>query len=159
LTPLDIERIFQPLARYRYLPAVYLRAIGGGSSGYMVDRLNLLSRRPNLYVRRPPQQRANAAANYRPLVYELSDRGLAALQQQGFQVERSRAPNNFAHELMTCQVMASFELGARETGAHLITWSDILKSSNLPDATRQRPKPYAIPVSTVVDGQRFDAHV
>ena len=138
--------IFAVLARYRYLPADYIHAIAGGSFKYLVERLGVLSREPNLFVVRPPQQRENAAANHRPLIYELDHRGVRVLQERGIAVQRQRVPANFAHELMACQVMASFELGARERGARLITWPDILNSRSLPDATRHSPRPFHIPV-------------
>ena len=158
ITERDFERIFKPLARYRYLPADYLHAFAGGSLDYLVNRLALLARKPNCYVARPQQQRANASANCRRLVYELSDKGMRVMQERGLACQRSRTPTNFAHELMTCELMASFELGARETGARLITWSDILQSENLPEATRRSPKPYAIPVSVTIDGQLHATH-
>ena len=34
ITERDVERIFLPLARYRYLPADYLQALGGGGVDY-----------------------------------------------------------------------------------------------------------------------------
>ena len=40
----------------------------------MNRRLNLLSRKPNLYLARPHQQRDCASANHRPLIYELDER-------------------------------------------------------------------------------------
>src|SRR5712692_10020682 len=113
LSPHDIA-IFAVLARYRYLPADYIHALVGGSFKHLVHRLNVLCREPNLFVVRPPQQRANANANHRPLTYELDLRGVQILQEQGIEYERTRTPANFAHELMTCQIMASFELGARD---------------------------------------------
>src|SRR5690348_110022 len=109
LTERDFKGIFQPLARYRYLPADYLHAFSGGSLDYLINRLNLLSRRPNVYVSRPHQQCANAGANHRRLIYELSGKGMAVLEPRGITDQRTRSPANFAHELMTCQVMASFE--------------------------------------------------
>lgn len=148
ITERDIERIFAPLTRYQYLPVTYLHALGGGSLDYLVNRLNLLSRAPNLYVRRPLEQRANAAANHRPLVYELATRGWTVMEELGFERRFARPSKNFAHELMTCQVLASFELGARASGAQLITWKDILGSQNLPEATRRSPTPWNIPVPT-----------
>ena len=60
---------------------------------------------------------------------------------------------------MTCQVMASFELGARESGTRLIGWDDILNSKNLPKETRRSPKPYAIPISAIVDGRPIDMRI
>jgi hypothetical protein len=45
------------------------------SAKALLHRLNLLSRKPNLYLSRPHQQRQNAGANYRPLIYQLDERG------------------------------------------------------------------------------------
>ena len=109
------------------------------------------------------QQRANADANCRRLIYELDQRGIHLLQQHGGEfVQRTRPPANFAHELMVCQIMASFELGARERAVRLITWNDILASESLPDQTRCSSKPHSVPVrfegttvSIAADGQPF----
>src|SRR5258708_28532073 len=81
VTDRDIDGIFVPLVRYRYLPADYLHAFVGGSLDYLVNRLELLSRQPNLYLRRPPQQRAHAAANHLRLISELSDKARALLSE------------------------------------------------------------------------------
>src|ERR1700722_10905740 len=116
ITERDVKRIFSPLARYRYLPADYLHEFAGGSLDALTNRLQLLSRRPNLYVARPQQQRHSAAANHRYLVYELAEKGARVLEQHGIAYQRGRTPGSFAHELMACQVMASFEIGARATG-------------------------------------------
>src|SRR5439155_12959431 len=132
VTERDIERIFMPLVRYRYLPADYLHVLSDGSLDYLVNRLALLTRKPNCYVARPEQQRANASANCRPQIYELADKGIRVMHERGLMFQRSRTPTNFAHELMTCQLMASFELGSRESRNRLITWSEILQSQNLP---------------------------
>src|SRR3954468_17167995 len=151
VTECDIERIFLPLARYRYLPADYLHALGGGSLDYLVNRLAPLARRPNCYVARPPQQRANASANGRRQIYELAENGVRLMHERGLIYQRSPA-KTFAHELMTCQLLASFELGARESGVRLITWTEILESRSLPEATRNSAKPFRIPVTTTIDG-------
>jgi hypothetical protein len=159
ITERDVAGIFKPLTRYRYLPADYLHAFAGGSLDYLINRLNLLSRQPNRYVGRPQQQRANAGANHRRLIYELADNGWALMQARGVAQEHSRAPSNFAHELMTSELMASFELGTRVAGTQLITWSDILQSRNLPDETRHSPKPYNIPVTATLNGTAIATHV
>jgi len=70
LTQRDID-IFKLLARYRYLPADDIHAFVVGELTPLIRRLNLLSRKPNLYVNRPVQQRQSADANYRRLIYEL----------------------------------------------------------------------------------------
>jgi len=60
---------------------------------------------------------------------------------------------------MTCQLIASFELGASATQNRFITWSDILQSQNLPDATRDSLKPFHIPVTVTMDGATISTHV
>lgn len=162
ITERDIERIFEPLTRYRYLPVTYLHALAGGSLDYLVNRLNLLSRVPNLYVRRPRQQRATAEANHLPLVYELAPRGWSVMQERGFHRRDGRSSPNFAHELMVCQIMASIEFGTRTHGVQLIGWADILRSKNLPEGTRKSTKPWHIPVAgtsaaqhVIADGSPF----
>lgn len=82
LTQRDIEGIFKPLTRYRYLPVDYIHAFADGSLDYLVNRLNLLCRQPNRYVARPHQHRANAGANHRRLVYELAEKGWAVMHEQ-----------------------------------------------------------------------------
>src|SRR5713101_423947 len=99
LSPHDIA-IFAVLARYRYLPADYIHALVGGSFKHLTHRLNVLCREPNLFIVRPAQQRANANANYRPLIYELDERGIRVLQERGAEYQRARSPASFAHELM-----------------------------------------------------------
>jgi hypothetical protein len=155
--------IFSVLARHRYLPADYIHAFVGGNFKHLIHRLNVLSREPNLFLNRPAQQRANADANRRRLIYELDQRGVSQLQQHGgAPLQRTRPPASFAHELMVCQLMASFELGASERDVRLITWSEILTSESLPEQTRRSPKPHSIPVrfegaamSIAADGQPF----
>lgn len=159
ITERDIERIFLPLTRYRYLPADYIAAIGGSSLDYLVNRLALLARKPNSYVNRPQQQRANASANCRRQIYELSEKGFRLMQERGLVRQRERAVTNFAHELVTSQLMASVEVGARQSEARLITWNEILDSRSLPDETRRSPKPYQIPVSLTLDGTVVATHV
>lgn len=159
LTKRDFETIIKPLARYRYLPADYLHALTGGSLDYLVSRLALLSRQPNCFLQRPPQQRANASANCRRLIYELTGRGICVLQEHGLTVQRQRSPANFAHELMTCELMASVELGTIVAGIRLIGWQDILQSANMPNSTRALAKPYAIPVTVTHDGKVHAANV
>jgi hypothetical protein len=56
LTGRDIEA-FKLLARYRYLPLDDIHAFVGGSLKGLGHHFNVLSRKPNLYINRPHQQR------------------------------------------------------------------------------------------------------
>jgi hypothetical protein len=134
-TDRDID-IFKLLARFRYLPADYIHAFLGGNSKALTRRLNILTRKPNLYLSRPQKQRQSAAANHRPLVYELDERGSRVLREQGLACP-PHSPHNFAHALMVAQIMASIELGARQLpDVRLITWADILANEKTPSSTR-----------------------
>src|SRR5712691_10535101 len=110
LTDRDIE-ILKLLARYRYLPADDIHAFVGGSLKALIHRLSLLSRKPNLHVNRPHQQRQNADTNYRRLIYELDDKGIAVLRERALPHLSKSYHRNFVHELMVCRIMASVELG------------------------------------------------
>src|ERR1700693_2069410 len=132
-TDRDIE-IFKLLTRYRYLPSDYIHAFVGGGRSALSRRLNFLSRKPNLYLARPHQQRECAAANYRPLIYELDERGARVLKERGLSFLLKTYHRNFAHELMVAEIMASFELGTRErTNVRLITWPQILANPTTPE--------------------------
>jgi hypothetical protein len=158
-TDRDIE-IFQLLTRYRYLPSDYIHAFVGGSMSALSRRLNFLSRKPNLYLARPHQQRETADANYRHLIYELDERGSRVLKERGLSFPPKSYHRNFAHELMVAQIMVSFELGTRErTNVRFITWSEILANPSTPQATRQSPTATAIPVTFSAHGERHSLHI
>jgi len=145
-TERDVE-IFKLLARYRYLPSDYIHVFLGGNTKALCRRLNLLSRKPNVYLARPPQQRECASANHRPLIYELDERGVRELRQRAVSMPPKSYHRNFAHELMIAQVTASIELGTREhRHVRLIAWPEILASPHTPPATPESHTPASIPV-------------
>ena len=146
-TERDIE-IFKLLARFRYLPADYIHAFVGGNQKALSHRLNLLCRKPNLYLARPPRQRQRADANYRPLIYELDDRGVHLLRERALAVPSKSYRRNFIHELMIAQITASIELGTRASATvRLISWGEIVANENTPAALRQAAIPSAINIS------------
>lgn len=146
LTERDID-IFKCLARHQYLSSDYIHAYVRGNYKSLIHRLNLLSRKPNLYINRPQQQRERAEANYRKLVYELDNRGAQVLRDCDIPVSKKKDHRNFAHELMVCQIAASIELGTfTNPRIKLIRWPAILASDKLPDATRRLANPLSIPV-------------
>ena len=158
-TARDIE-IFKLLARFRYLPSDYIHAFVGGNQKALIHRLNLLSRRPNLYLSRPPQQRQCADANYRPLTYALDEAGARALRERDIPVLLKSSRHNFIHELMIAQITASIELGTRENpSARLITWEEILANPTTPETTRALPMPNAIPISYTFRSEARSDHL
>jgi hypothetical protein len=152
-TERDIE-IFNLLVRFRYLPADYIHAFVGGSAKALTHRLNLLSRKPNLYLSRPHQQRQNAEANHRPLIYQLDERGSRALRERALPFLTKSHHHNFAHELMVAQITASFELGIQDNPSiTLITWPEILANPNTPSATRASATPTTMRVTYSLRGE------
>jgi hypothetical protein len=138
----DDLAILKLLGRYRYLPSDYLAALSGRSLPALQARLELLCRKPNSYINRPHQQRANADANTRRLIYELDDRGADELRTRSLAYSRKRYLRNFAHELMTCTIAASFEIGARSSNAiRIISWHELIDSPQMPSATKQLANP------------------
>jgi hypothetical protein len=153
-TERDIE-VFKLLARYRYLPSDYIHAFVGGSFNALSRRLNFLSRKPNLYLARPHQQRDSADANYRRLIYELDERGSRVLRERGLSFLPKSYHRNFAHELMVAQIMASLELGTKENpNIRQITWPEIIASPNTPKETRDLATAASMRVSFPLHGER-----
>ena len=152
-TERDIE-IFKLLVRFRYLPSDYIHAFVGGNEKALSRRLNLLARKPNLYLARPVQQRQNAGANYRRLIYQLDERGSRVLRERGLSFLSKSYHHNFAHELMVAQITASIELGTKEhTNIRLITWPEILANERTPEPTRASPTPATIRVTYSLRGE------
>src|SRR5882757_9748732 len=121
----DDLAILKLLARYRYLPCDYLAALTRRSLPALQARLEILCRKPNSYVNRPHQQRANADANTRRLIYELDDKGADELRSRGIIYSRKKYLRNFAHELMACTIAASFELGANISNTmRIVGWRE-----------------------------------
>src|ERR1700692_3528132 len=67
--------ILKLLVRYPFLPSDYLAALTGRSLPALQARLEILCRKPNAFINRPHQQRANANANTRRLIYEWDEQG------------------------------------------------------------------------------------
>jgi hypothetical protein len=152
-TDRDVE-IFVLLARFRYLPADYIHAFVGGNAKALCHRLGLLSRKPNLYLSRPLQQRLRADANHRPLIYELDERAIRLLRERGRPVPPKTYQRNFAHQLLIAQVTASIDLGARDSAtARVIDWQEIIANEKTPAALRTAAIPSAVTVSYSFRGQ------
>jgi Replication-relaxation len=159
ITDRDVE-IFKLLSRYRYLPSDDIHAFVGGGLVHLTRRLDLLQRKPNAYLNRPHQQRENAEANHRRLIYELDERGSRVLRDRGLPIPSRSYHRNFAHELMVCRITASIELGIRaDSTLRLITWTEILASDRTPQATRIASQPERIPVTYEVRNERCRAEV
>jgi hypothetical protein len=153
VTARDIE-IFKLLGRYRYLRSTFIHAfVGGRSETRFKERLGHLYHDGG-YLNRPQQQWQFAHSRYAPVVYENTDAAREVLLASGLpddgcgaaSVRNATAWNQqFAHTLMTCEILASIELAARsDPNLRFISWPEILAKA--PENTRNSPHPFRIPV-------------
>lgn len=130
LTTRDLE-IFRALSRYRYLRSTYLHAFAGGTSQTRFkERLGDLFHEG--YLERPAKQWEFANARYLPAVYEMGDRALRILTENGIATNETVTAlgtgpaRQFAHAVLICECLASFELAIRMIpNLRFIPWSEI----------------------------------
>lgn len=149
--PRDIA-ICRLLGRYRYLPSNFIQAFVGGSDGYHKTRMTDLFHEG--WLRKPVQQWEMLNARYRFDTYELGAKGTSLLAEQGITPSPLGTGGYYRHELMTCLIMASFELSARKHSVRLSTWQDVLYQA--PEDTRLAPAPFIMPMSFDHEGRRFE---
>jgi hypothetical protein len=130
------------LSRYSVLTTWHFPALLGGNSHNWQERLRLLF--DGGFVERPVQLKRHFNAMNRPRGYKATPQGLRAVGKSA--ADLPRGSGSPPHDLMASDLMASFEIGAKENGIRFITWQELLNSKSMPEATRNLPKPWAIPV-------------
>lgn len=131
ISPRDFE-IFKLLNRYKYAPTDFAHAFVGGHLGRLKNRLTDL--RHEGYLSCPDSQFKTANARYRHLVYELGSRGRSVLAEHGVPLRSfDHLTGPFAHDLMSCQAVASLELAARDSGLRFITPDEIVAKAGIAD--------------------------
>ncbi len=141
--------IFDLLTRYRYLRSTYIHAfVGGASETRFKERLGDLYHEGG-YLDRPKRQWDCVNARYMPLVYENTPRAIEVLHASGRVAEAihsKRSDRQFTHTLLTCEILASIELAARDhPGLRFISSSEILAKA--PQHAAEALNPLALSVS------------
>ena len=155
LRDFDILRL---LNRYRFLRSTFIHAFVGGNKTKLVERLGQLYHEAG-HLDRPAQQWQAVNARYQPAVYELSEKGAEVLGENGGSSDggglgcRGSGPyRQFAHMLMVCEILASFELAAAQTaGLRLVWWPEILAKA--PAETQRAERPLQIGASNGPHGE------
>lgn len=145
LTGRDLE-ILNLLSRYRYLRSTFIHAFVGGNKTKLLERLGDLYHEEG-FLDRPEQQWQAANARHQPVVYELSPKGADALKANGGAGDIGALPGRgtgphrqFAHTLLTCEVLGSLELGAAPMRAlRLVWWPEILAKASVETQTARKP--------------------
>lgn len=148
----DIE-ILRCLGRYPILTAIDIAALTRRSYAAVIARLNLLKRKPHelIQVHRAQSERARMY-QWSAQALHLTDKGIAKLQEIGFEVARREPSIHFIHALTESQTAASFEIGARE---RLILFTEILASPSTPKAIRKSGD-HTIPIAFSYKGKHYD---
>jgi hypothetical protein len=153
LTARDFEML-RLLFDFGYLSSEMLRQFVAPKTNPRVfsRRLKQLQDNPNLYIRRPAQQRDNYQANYSYLVYEITPKGIQALFAAGHISEEEREwrkrfmqqkYREFWHDLAMANVVASIKLAIKDSPTHrFVTPFSILK--NAPETTQTSDYPFSV---------------
>jgi hypothetical protein len=126
LTQRDIE-VLKLLNRYRYLRRTFIHALLATplEQGRLRHRIYALAAAK--YLGEPEQQKRSANYRYTPRVYELAPKGRQALQEHGIPlIEWNGSVNEFWHQLMISDLVASVEIGCMWRGLPFTTRWDIL---------------------------------
>ena len=126
LTQRDIE-IFRLLNRYRYLRRTFIHALLATplEQGRLRHRIYGLSAAK--YLSEPEQQKRSGNYRYTPRIYELGPRGKQALLDEGIPlIDWNGGANEFWHQLMISDLVASVEIGCMWRGLPFKTRWDIL---------------------------------
>lgn len=97
---------------YRFLRSNYIYKLLGREKYTILERLDLLSTKSNNYLGLPDQPRNN----FRAIVYELGDAGSRELKAAGLDLPKRKdtSIDRFRHELLRCDIAASFEIATQE---------------------------------------------
>jgi hypothetical protein len=147
----DFEK-FKVLARYRFLSAPYLAALAGCNAKAIHHRFNVLKREPNKWVRIAEEQTEDVRGHFlNTKFYELDSRAVAYLSERGINVPSRKIVRQFEHQVVTDQIMASFEIGVHaDPSLRMISWESILNSPKMPAETRDEGEPHVIEVEYTV---------
>lgn len=150
LTSRDIEilDLLDP-DRYRYLSVKFIAAFVKGHQKSVRDRLNILSREPNLFLRRPLKQKPLIGL-YRHQLFERAERGTELMRDRGRATTERLVTENareLPHQVMIDAGFASIDLATRETtNMRFIYPREILNSPRFPEETRGSDRPLTITV-------------
>jgi hypothetical protein len=126
ITPRDIE-IFKLLNRYRYLRRTFIHALLAAPSEQGRLRHRIYALAAAKYLSEPEQQKRSANYRYTPRVYELGPKGKQALQEYNIPlVEWKASVNEFWHQLMISDLVASVEISCKWRGLPFQTRWDVL---------------------------------
>ncbi|MGY3406129.1 hypothetical protein ACVWZV_002242 [Bradyrhizobium sp. GM5.1] len=148
--PGDLE-ILKAIGRHGLLLPTDICAITKRSYDAIIYRTKKLK---NAGLLRWPEAQDNNRRSWftHPKALQLTKKGVSKLQEIGFEPITPEPSTHFVHYLTECQVMVSFEIGARE---RFIPFAEILQSPSTPEAIKNTGD-HSFPVSFKHKGRQWD---
>ena len=137
--------IFRILQRYRYLPVNFIHALLPTQRHYGKLQERLTDLTGHGYLARPERQFETYNAYYKKLTYTLGKLGHQLMEEIGEAIDIPvGAGNAYHHEVLTCLVIASMEISAKDY--RFVHWPELLQQSRVPETTRQAANPFHLPL-------------
>lgn len=154
VTP-QLINLLEVLSRYMALRTSFLRGLLECGEQGIIRQLQ--RRRDQGYIFQPNAQRRAYNNIWCPRIHAIAPKGEQLLKERGiYTVQTTRLDKykigteggNFAHSMTICDVMASIEIGLKQTGCRLVSWPEIV--SKAPSAN-----PLKLEYDTWYQGVRF----
>lgn len=144
----DIANLFSHYTRYRRLRPDTIAALNGMNIVATRRRLKLLTRQPNNYFFIPDDFYSQPFPNSRYQIYELADKGISVMKDEGVWNEAQFGDAKiFGHSMLIIDAISSLQIGAQAAGHKMVWWDDIRYSKRFPVATAESRSPTTLPVS------------
>jgi hypothetical protein len=142
-------KVFKFLARRRFATCEEIAAVTARDPRWTRDRLRHARGKSFRYVKVCDLQTTKHRSHrWNKSFYELAGPGYTLLEEHDIYVPRRQpVKSNFSHEIMTCQILTSFDLAAVENpNIRIEDWAERLAHPKTPERTRQMPAPAKIPL-------------
>ncbi|MFV0410746.1 MAG: replication-relaxation family protein [Paracoccus sp. (in: a-proteobacteria)] len=138
-----MDRAYQPTDRARRWllhinrhgpqSSVYLHALTTDTHRSMdTTRRQLLKLRETGYLTLPPQQKQTFRAEFNPLIYDITPKGIDHLRDHGFDTATIRPTGHWWHGFTVSAVSSAIDIEAARAGVRYIPAHEILKRTGSP---------------------------
>jgi len=153
------SRLLDFLERHRFATFDDIHAYLKGDETALRRTIRVLKAKPNCFIK-VCDHHADERNLRRKVAYELDRRGIEHLRENGKLIPDRRYVRNFSHAALASHATASIETGViAAPNSRLITWTEILSSQSMPEATKRLDYPAGIPTAYEIDGLRYEKMV
>ena len=146
-TRFDVDNIFKHFRHYRRLRPDTIAALNGTNIVATRRRLKELTRQPNNYLCISDDFYRQPFPNSRYQIYELADRGIAFMKEEGlYNPDQFGDDKLYDHSMLINDTLSSLQIGIEAAGDKMVWWEDVKSSPRFPEATAKSEKPTTLPV-------------